>query len=170
MVFSRRFGAPSTIVGSVATSRPSVGISVSSVTKSHFTHFSFPCSRFSIFICLSVCRLAAQRENEFCRYPSINVFCGTFNVAGRKHEGEDLSPWLGRSSVDPDIYAVGCVICGLKFSLLSAVGCRLSSVVFPCMALIWACVARTTKLIAYVSAGRAAGGRGPIYDQWVAMQ
>lgn len=50
---------------------------------------------------------ANVREGNFCRYPSVTVFCGTYNVAGKKTEGEDLGPWLAQCSKEPDIYALG---------------------------------------------------------------
>eukprot|EP00903_Cladosiphon_okamuranus_P010739 g10150.t1 len=48
-----------------------------------------------------------EREDRFCRYSSITVFCGTYNVAGKKSEGEDLGPWLKQCTGEPDIYAIG---------------------------------------------------------------
>ncbi|CAM9113698.1 unnamed protein product [Ectocarpus sp. 13 AM-2016] len=48
-----------------------------------------------------------EREGNFCRYPSVTVFCGTYNVAGKKSEGEDLGPWLKQCTGEPDIYALG---------------------------------------------------------------
>lgn len=50
---------------------------------------------------------ARFREGNFCRYPKVTVFCGTYNVAGKKAEGENLGPWLAQCSNDPDIYALG---------------------------------------------------------------
>lgn len=51
--------------------------------------------------------MAYDREAAFCRYSSITVFCGTYNVAGKKSEGEDLGPWLKQCTGEPDIYALG---------------------------------------------------------------
>ncbi|CAM9353145.1 unnamed protein product, partial [Choristocarpus tenellus] len=47
-----------------------------------------------------------ERQDIFCTYSEITVFCGTYNVAGKKPEGEDLSAWLAHP-VEPDLYAVG---------------------------------------------------------------
>ncbi|CAM9210740.1 unnamed protein product [Hapterophycus canaliculatus] len=48
-----------------------------------------------------------EREVDFCRYQSVTVYCGTYNVAGKKSDGEDLGPWLKQCSGEPDIYALG---------------------------------------------------------------
>jgi len=47
-----------------------------------------------------------KRKKLFASYKPITVFCGTFNVNGRKEPGADISSWL-YCKESPDIYAIG---------------------------------------------------------------
>ncbi|CAM9192473.1 unnamed protein product [Discosporangium mesarthrocarpum] len=47
-----------------------------------------------------------ERQDSFCSYSAMTVFCGTYNVAGKKPDGEDLSEWLSQRN-EPDLYAIG---------------------------------------------------------------
>jgi hypothetical protein len=54
--------------------------------------------------CACICR-----KDEFVTRLPITIFCGTFNVNGKKDEEGGLGAWLQRRSTEPepDIYAIG---------------------------------------------------------------
>eukprot|EP00611_Tribonema_gayanum_P027348 TRINITY_DN6733_c0_g1_i2.p1 TRINITY_DN6733_c0_g1~~TRINITY_DN6733_c0_g1_i2.p1 ORF type:complete len:239 (-),score=34.16 TRINITY_DN6733_c0_g1_i2:466-1140(-) len=51
-----------------------------------------------------------ERKEQFARSKPMNIFCGTFNVNGKKEAGADIGLWLRKrkpGGSDPDIYAIG---------------------------------------------------------------
>ncbi|KAG5177774.1 inositol 5-phosphatase [Tribonema minus] len=52
-----------------------------------------------------------ERKEQFARSKPMNIFCGTFNVNGKKEAGADIGQWLRwkrkAGGSDPDIYAIG---------------------------------------------------------------
>ncbi|CAM9900250.1 unnamed protein product [Chrysoparadoxa australica] len=47
-----------------------------------------------------------ERAGEFASHRRSTIWCGTYNVNGKKDQGEDLSAWL-TNLMPPDIYAIG---------------------------------------------------------------
>jgi phosphatidylinositol-bisphosphatase len=47
-----------------------------------------------------------ELEDEFIEHKPINIFCGTFNLAGQD-PSESLAPWLKNDNTEIDVYAIG---------------------------------------------------------------
>uniref|UniRef100_A0A915HM72 Inositol polyphosphate-related phosphatase domain-containing protein n=1 Tax=Romanomermis culicivorax TaxID=13658 RepID=A0A915HM72_ROMCU len=53
-------------------------------------------------------RYIQSREDQYCDYDRISIFCGTYNVNGQSCNGVSLDDWLAHKTQEaPDIYAIG---------------------------------------------------------------